>query len=316
MCKTSLATRKKGRISSETLDVALKRLKEDGITNVSLHTIGDPLANPRLEEVFIALRKYEIKCAISTNGLLLYKYIDVLKDFMDICPSIRFSIDGATKKTYEKIRAKGKWENLIYNLELCNEKLRSFSLSTDLNMTLSKDNYKEIGQFIVFAKKYVNYPPLDTVFNFVNSLSPDTSYFHHVNLLPQYTHRNKMCNLVSGNTSFLLFDGKVSVCCRDYSGELIIGDINNSTLDEIRRSKKLQSLQEAHTTGNLKNYNLCKNCFIVDKRIGQIFNGLMQYLIYKNPNENADYFQLKANGLINFLQKKELSESKLLEILN
>ena len=114
----------------------------------------------------------------------------------------------------------------------------------------------------------------------------------------------------------LLFDGKVSVCCRDYSGELIIGDINNSTLDEIRKSKKLQSLQEAHTTGNLKNYNLCKNCFIIDDRISVIFNGLMQYLIYKNPNENADYFQLKANGLINFLQKKELSESKLLEILN
>jgi len=316
MCKTSLATRKKGKISSETLQVALKRLKEDGITNVSLHTIGDPLANPRLEEVFTELRKYKIKCSISTNGLLLYKYVDVLKEFMDICPSIRFSIDGATKKTYEKIRAKGKWKDLIYNLDLCNEKLKTCGLATDINITLSKDNFKEIGQFIILFKKYISYPPLDYSFTFVNSLSPDTSYFHHVNLLPKHTHRNKMCPLVSGNTPFVLFDGKASICCRDYSGELVIGDINNSSLDEIRKSKELQLLQKAHTSGNLNNYNLCKNCFKVDSRINIFFDELMRYLIYKNPNENAKYFQLKANELISFLKEKELPESKLLKIIN
>ena len=74
-----------------------------------MHTIGDPLANPRLEEVFKELRKNNIHCSISTNGLLLYKHVDVLKEYLDVCPSIRISIDGATKKTYEKIRNKGKW---------------------------------------------------------------------------------------------------------------------------------------------------------------------------------------------------------------
>ena len=316
MCRTSLATRKKGKISDETLQIALKRLKEDGIKNVSLHTIGDPLANPRLEEVFKELRKNNIHCSISTNGLLLYKHVDVLKEYLDVCPSIRISIDGATKKTYEKIRNKGKWEDLIYNLDLCSEKLRSSSLSTDINMTISKDNYKEIGQFIIFFSKYVSYPFLDLSFNFVNSLSPDTSYFHDVNLLPEHTHINKMCGLVTGNTSFVLFDGKVSVCCRDYSGELIIGDIKDKSLSDIRKSKELNTLQKAHTNGNLKNYNLCKNCFRVDDRINIIFNGSLQYLIYKNPNQNSKFFQLKVNELVLFFQEHKLNEKKILEIIN
>ena len=315
MCKTSLSTRKKGKMDSETLHVALERLKDAGVTHVTLHTIGDPLANPRLKEVFIGLRKYNIKCSISTNGLLLYKHIDTLKEFMDICPSIRFSIDGVNKKTYEKIRAGGKWEDLISNLELCNNELRSSGLSTDINMTISKDNFDEIGKFVIFFKQYISYPFMDFSFNFVNSLSPDNSYFNNANAIPEHTHINKMCHLVSGKVPYILIDGKLSVCCRDYTGELVIGDINKSSLNEIRKSKKLELLQKAHKSGNLDNYNLCKTCFIIDDRINIVFSGAMQYFLFMNPNQNAAYFQDKANKLINFLRNKELSKNKFSEIL-
>ena len=315
MCKTSLSTRKKGRMDSETLNIALERLKEAGVTHVSLHTIGDPLANPRLKEVFTELRKYNIKCSISTNGLLLYKHIDTLKEFMDICSSIRFSIDGVKKKTYEKIRVKGKWEDLISNLELCNDKLRTIGFSTDINMTVSKDNYKEIGEFVVFFKKYISYPFLDFSFYFVNSLCPDNIYFNNANIMPEHTYTNKMCHQVSGKVPYILIDGKVSVCCRDYNGELAIGDINNSSLNEIRKSKKLKLLQKAHKNGNLDNYNLCNTCFIIDHRISKVFSDGMQYFLFMNPNQNANYFQNKANKLINFLRNKELSKNKFSEIL-
>ncbi|PPR35165.1 MAG: hypothetical protein CFH25_00389 [Alphaproteobacteria bacterium MarineAlpha6_Bin3] len=316
MCKTSLSTRKKGKMDSETLNVALERLKEAGVTHVTLHTIGDPLANPRLKEVFIELRKYNIKCSISTNGLLLYKHVDTLKEFLDICPSIRFSIDGVNKETYEKIRAKGKWEDLITNLDLCNNELRTKGLSTDINMTVSKDNFNEIGEFIVFFKKYISYPFMDFSFNFVNSLSPDNTYFNEANTIPEHTHINKMCHLVSGKVPYILIDGKLSVCCRDYSGELIIGDINKSSLNAVRSSKKLKSLQKAHTNGNLENYPLCKTCFIIDDRINIVFSGVLQYLLFMHPDEKAEYFQSKADELIEFLRNKELSTEKFTKLLN
>ena len=84
----------------------------------------------------------------------------------------------------------------------------------------------------------------------------------------------------------------------------------------FKKSKKLELLQKAHKNGNLDNYNLCKTCFIIDDRINILFSGAMQYFLFMNPNENAAYFQNKANKLINFLRNKELSTNKFSEILN
>ena len=148
-----------------------------------MHTIGDPLANPKLEIIFKELRKYKIKCGVSTNGLLLYKHIKILQKYVDVCPSIKFSIDGATKKTYEKIRNKGKWDDLIKNLDLSNKYLKKYNIPIRINMTVSKDNCDEIGEFICLYKKYVNEPSKDMTFHLVNSLSPDNSYFHSMNFL-------------------------------------------------------------------------------------------------------------------------------------
>ena len=125
-----------------------------------------------------------------------------------------------------------------------------------------------------------------------------------------------MCHLVSGKVPYILIDGKLSVCCRDYSGELIIGDINKSSLNAVRSSKKLKSLQKAHTNGNLENYPLCKTCFIIDDRINIVFSGVLQYLLFMHPDEKAEYFQSKADELIEFLRNKELSTEKFTKLLN
>ena len=316
MCRTSLATKKKGRISEETLQVALKRLKDDGVNYVSMHTIGDPLANPKLEIIFKELRKYKIKCGVSTNGLLLYKHIKILQKYVDVCPSIKFSIDGATKKTYEKIRNKGKWDDLIKNLDLSNKYLKKYNIPIRINMTVSKDNCDEIGEFICLYKKYVNAPSKDMPFHLVNSLSPDNSYFHSMNLFPNYTRKKYMCEAVLANNPLLTWDGRVSICGRDYSGELEIGDYKKTSLKNIReKSKYLKYVQKSHEKKNLKKLPFCNTCYHVDPRLNTFFNMFIQYIIYKNKDMHAAFYQNKHNDLIYLFQKKIPNEEKLKKII-
>ena len=45
------------------------------------------------------------------------------------------------------------------------------------------------------------------------------------------------------------FDGKLSVCCRDYTGELVIGDINKSSLNEIRKSRMRRLVVQSNLGG-------------------------------------------------------------------
>ena len=62
-----------------------------------------------------------------------------------------------------------------------------------------------------------------------------------------------------------------------------------TSLNAIRKSKKLELLQKAHKNGNLDNFNLCKTCFIIDDRINTVFNGCMQYFLFMNPSGDASY---------------------------
>ena len=113
MCDTKSSTRQKKLMDLDTVEESIISIKKLGINTVSLHTIGDPIANPRLGKVFEILRKYKMQTSLSSNGLLLDKRIDVLKEYIDVCSDIKFSIDGCTKETYEKIRFGGSWEVLL-----------------------------------------------------------------------------------------------------------------------------------------------------------------------------------------------------------
>tara|TARA_B100000686_G_scaffold281293_1_gene302928 strand:+ start:895 stop:2109 length:1215 start_codon:yes stop_codon:yes gene_type:complete len=302
MCQTQSATRKKGRMTTDLLEETLDKLQFAGITNVALHTLGDPLANPRLGEVFAELRKRGLTTSICTNGLLLPRHADTLLDYMDICPSISFSVDGATAETYERIRLGGKWKDLITALELNNKKLRPRGMTTKIQMTVSKDNVHEVGMLIENFSKYVAYPAQDLAFHVITGLAPDNTYFNTFNLFTNHTHKNSMCTRVQGDPLWFNVDGTVSACCRDYHGELYVGDIRKHTFDEILEGEGLRKMQEAHESGDLSAYPPCNDCFRPDKRLDEIFNSTVQFFIRTSPKATAAYYQKRVDDLCGILQ--------------
>ena len=315
MCQTQSATRQKGRMSTEVLDHTLDELQGAGITSVALHTLGDPLANPRLGDVLAELRKRGMTTSICTNGLLLPRHADTLIEYMDICPSIAFSVDGATAETYERIRFGGKWDDLITALELSNEKLRPRGMSTKVQMTVSKDNVHEIGMLIENFSKYVAHPAQDLAFHVITGLAPDNTYFNTFNLFTNHTHKNSMCTRVQGDPLWFNVDGTVSACCRDYHGELYVGDIRTQTFDEIMEGDGLQKMQAAHESGDLSEYPPCNDCFRPDKRLDEIVNATVQYFIQTNPDAPADFYQERVDALCKILQSNGNYREKVGELL-
>ena len=147
---------KKKLMSLDLCEKSVKEMHDQGIRSILLHTIGDPLANAKLKDYLKILRKYNMQAGISTNGLMLDKHVDTLTEFFDICSNIRFSIDGVKKETYEKIRFGGIFEKLIENLNLAEKKLKKIGYEFSIDLVISKDNFDELGEFIVFFKKYIN----------------------------------------------------------------------------------------------------------------------------------------------------------------
>ena len=187
MCQTMSATRKRGRMDLELLKSILSKLSAKGIETIALHTLGDPLANPRLPEIFKEIRNAGLKTSICTNGLLLDKHVDTLIEYIDICPSISFSVDGAKSETYEKIRIGGKFDNLINQLELSNKKLRGKGMAVNIQYMICNDNIDQIGEFIYKFRKYVLIPEHDLSFSVITGLAPDNTYFNQANPFPNLT---------------------------------------------------------------------------------------------------------------------------------
>ena len=47
----------------------------------------------------------------------------------------------------------------------------------------------------------------------------------------------------------VLWDGRVSLCCLDYEGEIEMGNVNNQTLQEIINGRLYQEVRQNHING-------------------------------------------------------------------
>jgi len=120
---------------------------------VSLHGIGEPIACKKLFKI-IELINPNAQISFNSNGLLLdkEKINLILKSNIKY---ISFSIDASTKETYSKIRLDA-FEKVINNISnLINERNSRNKKypSVIINMTLMKENYKEVIDFAKLAIK-------------------------------------------------------------------------------------------------------------------------------------------------------------------
>ena len=304
MCDTKSSSRKKKLMNVDMADKYVAEMQKKGITSVLLHTIGDPLANTKLKDYLKILRKYKMQAGLSTNGLMLDKHLETLEEYIDVCSNIRFSIDGVKKETYEKIRFGGIFEKLIENLDIAEKKLKKIGYEFSIDLVITKDNFNELGEFIVFFSKYVNAPYKNIHLNFMNSLSPNNDYFLSNNVISEHTSKNFYCGFASSLIPYVLVDGRVSACCRDYDGSLVIDDLNKNKLNDMKNSKGFKNLQNAHMEegDKINDYELCKSCYVVDSRISEIWKNTITLLLYKYPRESAKFYQNFFNESLIFLK--------------
>lgn len=124
-----------------------------GANLLSLHGIGEPLANPRLFE-YIEYADREADCWFVSNGLLLND-ARIDKILGSKLARIDFSLDAATPETYRKIRHHD-FDDVIAKIKRLVEERDRRGLQTPrayINMTLMRENVHELPDFVRLAKE-------------------------------------------------------------------------------------------------------------------------------------------------------------------
>ena len=112
-------------------------------------------------------------------------------------------------------------------------------------------------------------------------------------------------------TAYILVNGELSVCCRDYDGSLIVGDIKDKSIPEIIKDEKFSDLRRAHENINsnmFNNYKLCSSCYHIDDRVCDLFKNYIKNILIINPKESGEYYQNKINVFINMIKNKNFQK--------
>jgi len=277
MCNTSLASRKKGTMALDLFEKIVSLLSARGMRAFNLHTIGDPLANPKLADYLAILRNYGCTTRISSNCLLLERHMETLLEYRDVVLLLRASIDAASKHVYEKIRLGGKWE--VLHRALIAFATRNAQEKDPLPVAVSNvvnaDNFHEIA-FIPLVFSYLA-PPERFKFHFMNSLSPTNDYFLATNYFGDDFTQNAPCPTVF-DSIYVLKDGGLTTCCRDYHGELVFGNLRSDTLEQAYNNDTCKQVRRAHLDGAIEQMpKICQSCYIVDPRLSDLLNRIYQY---------------------------------------
>jgi radical SAM protein with 4Fe4S-binding SPASM domain len=131
----------------------------DGFQNINelhLQGLGEPFMHPRFFDMVAYAVSKGIRVTTNTNMTLLNpkRAEQCITSGLD---TIHVSIDGANAATYEKIRVKGKFDRVLYNLNLLREAKRRLGSSLPhlkMVMVIMRQNLAELPDLVELAVSY------------------------------------------------------------------------------------------------------------------------------------------------------------------
>ena len=290
MCNTKLQERPSRLMKPEVFERIILELKVAGISTAGLHTVGETFVYKDLEALLEIAQHHNFLVWISTNAQFPERIEEVYTRFPGILNDIRISVDGATAKTFEHIRVGGSFEKVIESFEVIyklNEGKQNFRVGITLDSILNSDTIYEIPLYFERFGKYMAQENMN--FWVVTGLSPDNSYFKRTFPFPNLIRSEVPCHFPFTNQYFT-YDGKATLCCRDYNEEIVVGDIMTSSLKEIWDGEEAERVREQHRNPDSLTINACQNCYGPHKFVETVTNNFIHYLHFKKPGISTDEF--------------------------
>lgn len=269
LCPTSKSKRERGFLSFENFKKIIDNIPN--LKSINFGWSGEPLLNKEIFKMVKYAGLMRIRTGISTNTVFLNEYIDeAMKSGLD---NLIVCLDGASKKTHEKYRLGSDFDSIKRNIkEFCQEKKRR-KLNKPrvvLQCLLTRYNEHEIPAIIELAKDLgVNSLEFKTL-SLGSSVataekikrakeflpSSDFSRYDLKRGVPVLKSKPKLCSWL--RQSVILWNGDVTICCYDFEGDLIVGNVfRDGGFKKVWKSKKYKDYRRKIIR---KEFTLCKNC--------------------------------------------------------
>ena len=230
------------------------------IDRLELHNGGETMLHPEfgefLEEISRAKRRgpaFEQVNLLTNATKLEGEKMDAVFETGAV-DWIRFSVDGGTKETFEDIRVRAKYDQVMSNIERfldANER-RPDPIRTGLVTILPSPDPEMDDRFRALTERVTNYMP---------RLAHNWDGSVELGLDRAPGQPRGLCMFVMIQV-VVLWSGKVSPCCNDLNGRGPIGDLESESLYEVVRGEERRRMWSMMKSGRRRDIPLCRNCDI------------------------------------------------------
>jgi MoaA/NifB/PqqE/SkfB family radical SAM enzyme len=205
-----------------------------GISHIRMHNYGEAFMDRQLvEKVRYAKRLGIPEVGLISNGSLITEAAarGMVEAGLD---AINISVDAAGKDVFERTRLGLNYDKVIANIERL-IRIRDEAGKRRPKLILSfvrQDNSNEERTFIEHWKSRADKIHITDLHNWAGTLNHESD----VNF-PCYR---------PWLTFTVLWDGRVSLCCADFDGREILGDLRTNSIREIWNSEPYRRVRRAH----------------------------------------------------------------------
>jgi MoaA/NifB/PqqE/SkfB family radical SAM enzyme len=224
---------------------------ELGIEHVRMHNYGEPFVDRQLvEKVRYAKQKGVPQVGMISNGSLITETAarGMIEAGLD---AINISVDASGKEVFERTRVGLKYDKVIANVERLLA-LRDAAGKRRPKLILSfvrQNNDEDEHAFIEHWRARADKIHVTDLHNWAGTLNQksDVNY-------PCYR---------PWLTFTALWDGRVSLCCADFDGRTILGDLRTHTIKEIWNSDAYRAVRREHLDSG--GPAICQSCDLPKK---------------------------------------------------
>lgn len=244
---------------------------------LTLHNDGEPLLHPGISRMVTYAKKSKAVEYVhfNTNGQLLDEEnaVSLIEAGLD---DLTVSIDAFSKETFRTVKRAGNFDRVVANIIQLMQLKRKFGKANPwvrakiIDMPLTQ---KELNAFVEFWQSKVDEVQIQPVHNAAGAM----------NISDRETRSQRYpCSLLWYSLT-VNWDGTVTTCCVDLTGENIIGDLNKTSLQNIFINKKINAYRKKMLNGLEQDLTPCNLCDVWKNGIN-LFDSRLEY---KHPDEKA-----------------------------
>lgn len=222
-----------------------------GIGHVRLHNYGESFIDRQIVEKIRYAKAAGIdEVGLISNGSLITEPVarSVVEAGLD---AINISVDAAGKEVFEATRVGLKYDRVMGNIEgliRVRDEMRASRPKLILSF-VRQDNSADEQAFIEKWSREADKVHVTNLHNWAGTLHA-TSDVNFPCYRPWLTFT-------------VLWDGRVSLCCADFDGRVIVGDLRTQTMAEVWNGEKFRAVRRAHLDHG--GPDICTSCDLPKK---------------------------------------------------